>query len=172
MKMPGRKFFIPLLILAIYFGGRAWYFTPSVGKEDQAKNFTAVRSDGLSFSLKELRGNYVLLDFWGSWCGPCRRESPALIRLHQSLGQKLTIISVAIERDSADWLRASRQDGRNWPYQVMDKTNSLKFLGGEIATVYGVKQVPTNFLIDPMGKVLGVDVALSSIKETIISNPG
>lgn len=156
-----QKIFIPLILLAAYFGGRAWYFTPSVGSEELATDFTAVRADGQSFSLSDLRGGYVLLDFWGSWCGPCRRESPALVALQD----KVTIVSIAIEKDSSRWQRARTQDARLWPYQVMDKTESLKFLGGEVASLYGVNQVPTNFLIDPDGYVVRVNVPLESLEE-------
>lgn len=163
MRMPGRKFFIPLLILAAYFGGRAWYFSPNVSSEEAAKNFTAIRADGQSFTLNDLQGGYVLLDFWGSWCGPCRQESPALVRLNKLTENKLTIVSVAIERDSSAWARAREKDNRSWPYQVMDKTSSLKFLGGEVATLYGVNQVPTNFLIDPAGIVVGVNLPLQEV---------
>lgn len=167
MKMPGRKFFIPLLLLVAYFGGKAWYFTPSVGSEELAKNFTAIRADGQTFSLADLQGGYVLLDFWGSWCGPCRRESPALVRLNQTLADKLTIVSIAIERDSSAWQRARTQDARNWAFQVMDQTSNLKFLSGELASLYGINQVPTNFLIDPTGKVLSVNIPLADIKQQV-----
>ncbi len=163
MKMPGRKFWIPLLLLAAWFGGRAWYFSPNIGSEEAAADFTATRADGQSFSLSDLQGGYVLLDFWGSWCGPCRQESPALVQLAKTTKDKLTIVSIAIERDSSAWARARTQDKRNWPHQVMDETGSLKFLGGAIAEVYGVNQVPTNFLIDPEGTVVGVNLALEEI---------
>jgi thiol-disulfide isomerase/thioredoxin len=163
MKMPGRKFFIPLLLLALWFGGRAWYFAPNVGTEETAADFSAVRADGQPFDLQDLRGGYVLLDFWGSWCGPCRRESPELVSLNTSTKDRLTIVSIAIERDSAAWQRAMIKDSRKWPYQVMDLTNSFKFLDGNVAGIYGVKQVPTNFLIDPEGVVVRVDVPLKEI---------
>ncbi|WP_020571458.1 TlpA family protein disulfide reductase [Neolewinella persica] len=165
--MPGRKFWIPLLLLAAYFGGRAWYFSPNVSSDEFAKDFTAIRADGKSFTLTELRGNYVLLDFWGSWCGPCRRESPGLVQLHETMGDQLIIVSVAIERDSTAWQRALIQDKKTWPYQVMDYTKSFKFLGGNIAGMYGVKQVPTNFLIDPDTGVVGVNVPLDEIPHLI-----
>lgn len=163
MKMPGRKFFIPLVLLALWFGGRAWYFSPNVSSEETAAEFSAVRADGKSFSLQDLRGGYVLLDFWGSWCGPCRRESPELVQLNAATKDRLTIVSIAIERDSTAWQRARTRDNRNWPYQVMDQTDSFKFLDGNVASIYGVKQVPTNFLINPVGKVIGVNVALAEI---------
>lgn len=163
MKMPGRKFFIPLLLLAAWFGGRAWYFTPSIRTTELATDFSAVRADGQSFALADLRGRYVLLDFWGSWCGPCRRESPALAQLHRAYGDQLTIVSIAIEKDSSSWHRARTQDARNWPFQVMDHTGSFRLLRGEVASLYGVKAVPTNFLIDPAGLVLGVNIPLADI---------
>ncbi|WP_222706988.1 TlpA family protein disulfide reductase [Neolewinella aurantiaca] len=165
--MPGRKFFIPLVILALWFGGRAWYFTPNVGALDTAADFTAMRADGKTFSLHDLRGRYVLLDFWGSWCGPCRRESPDLVQLNQQTRDRLTIVSIAIERDSAAWQRAITKDHRNWPYQVMDQTNSFKFLSGNVASLYGIKQVPTNYLIDPEGIVIGLNLPLNQIVEKL-----
>ena len=164
MRMPGRKFWIPFLLLVAWFGGRYWYFTPSVATEDLAADFLAVRADGRAFRLSDLRGQHVLLDFWGSWCGPCRRESPTLRAVNEQFADRLTVVSVALERDSSSWQRALRQDGRDWPHQVMDRTGSLKFLSGEIADRYGVKQVPTNFLIDPEGRVVGVNVALESLQ--------
>jgi thiol-disulfide isomerase/thioredoxin len=167
MKMPGRKFFIPLLLLAFYFGGRYWYFTPSVSENEAAENFTAIRADGKTFQLSDLQGGYVLIDFWGSWCGPCRRESPSLVALNQRAGDKLTIVSVAIEKDSTRWKNAMSQDARQWPYQVMDQTESLKFLGGDVASLYGVNKVPTNFLIDPKGQVIGVNVPLAEVAKTL-----
>lgn len=126
-----------------------------------------MRADGTTFALSELQGGYVLLDFWGSWCGPCRRESPALVALEQNTSDKLTIVSIAIERDSSAWQRARTQDARNWPYQVMDYTKSFKFLGGNIAGQYGVNQVPTNFLIDPEGMVVGVSLPLQEVAKLV-----
>jgi thiol-disulfide isomerase/thioredoxin len=171
MKMPGRKFWIPLLLLAAWFGGRAWYFTPAVGSEELAPDFTASRADGQAFKLSDLRGSYVLLDFWGSWCGPCRRESPELVRLHQQFSDQLTIVSIAIERDSSAWIRARTRDAKTWEYQVMDKTDSFKFLGGQVAGLYGVKQLPTNIFIDPNGGIIKVNVDLRDIPALISAGP-
>lgn len=155
------------MLLGLWFGGRAWYFSPAVDDGELAKDFTAVRADGQSFKLTDLRGSYVLLDFWGSWCGPCRRESPELVALQQKMQGRLTIVSVAIERDSSAWQRARTQDARDWPYQVMDRTDSFRFLGGEVASLYGVKQVPLNFLIDPQGYIVAVNAALSDLPKLV-----
>ncbi len=170
MRMPGRKFFIPLVILLLWFGGRAWYFSPSVETGAAAADFTARTAGGRQVHLSELRGKAVLLDFWGSWCGPCRAESPELVALHEATQNDLTIISIALEKDSTRWQRARTQDGRiehkNW-HQVMERTNSLKFLSGKIADLYGVKRLPTNVLIGPAGNVIGVDVSLDAIRTPI-----
>ena len=166
MRMPGRKFFIPLLILALYFGGRAWYFSPASEAGELAADFSATRLDGATFKLSDLRGKNVLLDFWGSWCGPCRAELPDLQELSRNHANDLIIISVAIESDSAAWRRALARDARRWEYQVMDRTTSLKFLDGEIADLYGINSVPSNVLIDKEGKVIAVNVPLETISRT------
>ena len=161
--MPGSKFFIPLALLLGWFGGRAWYFAPAAVEKELAPDFTAVRADGRTFALSDLRGKKVLLDFWGSWCGPCRRESAALTQLNQQYKDELTIVSIAIERDSTAWNRARSQDARSWPYQVFSQSASLKFLNGELPDLYGIKRVPSNVLVDEEGRVLGVNMDLNEV---------
>lgn len=155
------------LILILTVGFRIWYFTPSVAPLTPAKDFTATAPDGREFSLRELRGQYVLLDFWGSWCAPCRRESPELVQLHRDYPDQLEIVSVAIERDSSAWARARAQDARLWPLQAMDQSSSLRFLDGPLSNLYGVNQVPTSFFINPDGLVLGVNFSFADIREIL-----
>lgn len=162
MKTLG-KLLAPLLLIGLFFAARAWYFTPSVGGESAAIDFTAQRLDGTHFQLSDLRGRYVLLDFWASWCAPCRRESPALAALARDFPGRLAIVSVAIEKDSLAWRRALAQDHREWPHQVMDETTSFKFLSGKISSLYGVNRVPTLFFIGPGGQVQWVDEGASAV---------
>jgi len=170
MRMPGsarsivqQKFFIPLLILGLWFGGRAWYFSPVATAEEEAPEFAATDAQGHRFYLSDLRGRPVLLDFWGSWCGPCREKLPDLQRLARDHSKELTIVSIAIERDSSAWVRARSRDARQWGRQVMDGTTSLKFLNGELADLYGINEVPSNVLVDAAGTVIGVNVDLATL---------
>ncbi len=158
--------FLPVLILLLAVGGyylfRAWYFQPAVGDADAAPPFTARLLDGTPYNFGGEMDTYVLLDFWGSWCGPCRAELPDLHRLAGL--PNLTLVSIAIERDSAAWLTALRRDNRHWPHQVMDASASLRFLSGPLSDLYGVNQVPTSFLIDPAGRIVAVNPELGVLE--------
>ncbi|MEM6395970.1 MAG: TlpA disulfide reductase family protein [Bacteroidota bacterium] len=158
---------LPVLALVAIFGFRAWYFTPNYDEGEKAADFTSELIDGSRFSLSDLRGSYVLLDFWGSWCGPCRKEAPALKAIHEEAGGKLAIVSVAIERSAQNWKKAIDQDERNWPYHIMEETSSTRFLNGPISDLYGVNEVPTHFLIGPDGEIVGVNMGWNEIMSTI-----
>ncbi|MCB0638618.1 MAG: TlpA family protein disulfide reductase, partial [Lewinella sp.] len=156
---------IVLLLAAGWFIGRYFYFMPKYTNGVDAPVFNATLANGQPFALEDLRGNYVLLDFWGSWCPPCRAQNPALRKLYddyQSVtfpdGARFNVVSVAIERDSARWQRAIAQDDLHWPYHIMQQTASLHFFDAPIANQYGIRQVPSSYLIDPQGQIIGVNM--------------
>ncbi|AOM79331.1 TlpA disulfide reductase family protein [Pedobacter steynii] len=102
--------------------------------------------------LSDFRGKYVLLDFWASWCGPCRAENPNYVKAyHQYKNKNFDILGVSLDRPGkkADWLAAIKKDGLVWT-QVSD----LKFWNNNAAKLYGIKGIPQNFLIDPSGKIV------------------
>ncbi|MEO1259729.1 MAG: TlpA disulfide reductase family protein [Bacteroidota bacterium] len=165
------KFFIILIVayFAIPFF-KELYLKPSTGSGENIRDFSATLADGTPFKLSDLQGKYVLLDFWGSWCGPCIKEMPEVKNLYAQYGQAkfkkadgFTIVSVAVEQKPARWERALERFQMPWEYQILDQATSLRFFDSPIAEIYGVKQVPTKFLIDEKGEIIGVDQPFEKI---------
>lgn len=164
MKKGNISWLVLIVLAALILFGRYLYMKPRFIQGEKAPEFTANLLDGSAFSLSELKGHYVLLDFWGSWCPPCRKENPewvALFRQYEEVAFKdadgFEIVSVGIEKDEARWRNAIEKDGLYWRYQVLDKAESLRFFDSPLARLYGVKQAPTTFLLSPQMKIIAVN---------------
>ncbi len=124
----------------------------AVANGKQAPDFTAADTSGKNFTLSSLKGKYVLVDFWASWCVPCREENPNVVKAYQRFHNKnFEIVSVSLDRPGKhdDWTKAIQQDGLTW-YHVSD----LKYWNSDIAKLYAIRSIPQNFLIDPQGKIV------------------
>ncbi len=111
--------------------------------------------DGKVISLSSLRGKYVLIDFWASWCSPCRRENPNLVSNYKRFHSKgFEIFQVSLDKTKDAWVKAIEKDNLLWPNHVSD----LKYWDSEPARQYNVRSIPSNFLLDPDGKVIAKDL--------------
>lgn len=107
--------------------------------------------DGKSIKLSSLRGKYVLLDFWASWCGPCRRENPNVVAAYNKYKNKgFTVYSVSLDKDKTAWINAIRADGLVWENHVSD----LQFWNSIAAKTYNVQGIPAQFLLDKNGIII------------------
>jgi peroxiredoxin len=130
-----------------------------------APEFAEADTSGKIVNLSSFRGKYVLIDFWASWCGPCRRENPNVVKaFNKYKGKKFTIVGVSLDRPNAKdkWLAAIRKDGLTWT-QVSD----LKFWDSKTAGLYAVRGIPQNFLLDPDGKIVGKNLRGDDLEEKL-----
>ena len=126
-----------------------------------APDFTQNDVNGAPVSLSSFRGKYVLVDFWASWCGPCRQENPNLVKAYNKFKSKnFTVLGVSLDKQEgkADWLAAIKSDGLVWT-QVSD----LGYWNNKAALLYAVQSIPHNFLIDPSGKIIAKDLRGSDL---------
>lgn len=118
---------------------------------------------GRDVSLDDYRGRYVLVEFWASWCGPCRAENPNLLKAYNQYKEKgFTILGVSLDNAKAAWVNAIEKDGMPWT-QVSD----LKGWNNDVAEKYGIKAVPANFLVGPDGKIVALNLRGESLHEKL-----
>lgn len=120
--------------------------------------------DGVEMKLSSLRGQYVLIDFWASWCMPCRRENPNVVRLYNKYKNKgFTIFSVSLDKDAEAWKEAIEKDGLVWSNHVSD----LLQWNSPLPQLYGFSGIPHTVLVNPEGNIIGVGLRGASLEQKL-----
>jgi thiol-disulfide isomerase/thioredoxin len=114
-------------------------------------------------SLKESLGKITIVDFWASWCGPCRQENPNVVALYNDFHSKgLNIIGVSLDKDAAKWKEAIAKDKLTWT-----QVSNLKFWDDPIAAQYKVEAIPATFVLDASGKIIAKDLRGEELRTKI-----
>lgn len=167
-----RHYILFILIALLSYGLYLYYKQPKFKQGITPPNIEGRLLNGEYFNLSHQKNTILLIDFWGSWCGPCRIENKQLKKLWDKWQKRnkrtdieFQILSLAIEKDSMSWLKAVKKDSLVWPYHIglMERFNS------PLAKLYGIKEIPTKYLISSEGIIISVNPSVEDI-DTYLSH--
>jgi thiol-disulfide isomerase/thioredoxin len=166
------KYSFPLTILLLAAGWLSWkwYHTPGQEMGTIAPDFVSTTPTGDSLKFSNFKGKIVLLDFWASWCGPCRRANPEVVKLYSDFHGKVfkdaadfEVISISFDKTKENWMNAIQKDGLIWPWHGSD----LSEFDDHVGKLYKVRAIPAQYLIDTDGKIMAVNPESQYVRETL-----
>ena len=168
-----RKVIFGALLLVIAFLAYDFFLKPpSFKRGAPVPAFNANLINGESFSINSLEGNYVLIDFWGSWCAPCRKEMPMMKDLYSTYhdreyknAENFHIVSIALEKSDALTRRIIEKENLNWDYHIIDVSRIVMM--SKLAQKFDVKELPTKFFVSPAGEIIGTNLSFQEISEIL-----
>ena len=161
---------IALVVIAFIAFKFVFNRTKTVG--EKAPEIKETLLNGEDFALSSLKGNYVLIDFWGSWCPPCRKENKHLVPLYQKYentsfknGEKFHVLSIAIEKKAERAQSAILKDNLYWPHHIVQESTIV--LQAPLALSYGITELPTTLLLNPEGIIMGSNLSMEQIDKML-----
>lgn len=171
--MQNRMYLVTVVLLSILFV-QCTNEATMLKNGEKSLDFEGQLMNGEHLKLADLKGNYVLLYFWGSWCAPCRKNSPKWVKLYDNLhkakfknAEGFEIISVGLEKNTEAWQKAIDTDGLKWKYHLLELEDSTNVKAQEIATLYRITEVPSSFLINPKGIIVGVNLSTDEVSKLL-----
>ncbi|MDZ4708553.1 MAG: TlpA disulfide reductase family protein [Saprospiraceae bacterium] len=170
IKGPVQLILTVFLVVSLIFLARYFYFKPGVKVAEFCPPVQRELANSALFDIQSLKGNYVLIDFWGSWCKPCREEAPLLKKFYSDWhlqpfkdARGLEVLSIAIESNRADWEQAVAQDSAYWPYHILE----LDQFNSALVKSFGIRAIPAKILLDPDLRILGIDQSFEEMNELL-----